>query len=144
MTNQARESLFLLGLVVVLLALSGISPKDRFTWFLEVLPILIAVPLLVVTYAPFPLTPLLYRLIFLHAVILMIGGHYTYAEVPLGFWAQDLFGFARNHYDRFGHLAQGFVPAFLARDIVLRRSPLVRGKWRFVVVSSVCVACSAC
>lgn len=143
MTKQAREPHFLLGLVIVLLMLSGVHPKDRFTWFLEVLPILIAMPLLVVTYTRFPLTPLLYRLIFLHAVILMVGGHYTYAEVPLGFWAQDLFGFARNHYDRLGHFVQGFVPAILAREILLRRSPLVPGKWMFFLVTSVCLAVSA-
>ena len=85
-------------------------------------------PLLIGTYTRFRLTPLLYRLIFAHAVILMIGGHYTYAEIPLGYWAKDLFGFARNHYDRLGHFAQGFVPAILARKVRLRCSPLRDGK----------------
>jgi len=78
-----------------------------------------------------------------HAVILMVGGHYTYARVPLGFWAQDVFDFARNHYDRLGHLAQGFVPAILAREILLRRTPLVPGAWLFLLVLSVCLAFSA-
>ena len=84
-----------------------------------------------------------YRLLFIHAVILMVGGHYTYARVPLGFWVQDLFGLARNHYDRLGHLAQGFVPAILARELLLRTSPLQRGKWMFVIVTSICLAFSA-
>ncbi len=126
-----------------LLALSGIHSRDRFTWFLEVSPVLVGVPLLVLTYARFRLTPLLYRLIFLHAVILMLGGHYTYAEVPLGFWMANVFGFSRNHYDRIGHLAQGFIPAMLAREVLLRCSPLVRGKWLFFVVTCVCLAFSA-
>ena len=111
---------------------------------LEVAPIFIAVPLLGVTAPRFPFTPLAYRLIFAHALILMLGGHYTYAEVPLGFWIQRLFGFTRNHYDRFGHFAQGFVPAVIAREILLRRSPLRPGKWLFFIVLSVCLAISAC
>lgn len=143
MAKQGHEPLFLLGVGLALLALSGVHPHDRFTWLLEVAPILIAVPPLIVTYTRFRLTSLLYRLIFLHAVILMVGGHYTYAEVPVGFWAQDLFGFARNHYDRLGHVTQGFVPAILAREVLLRRSPLVAGKWTFVLVTSVCLAVSA-
>src|SRR6185436_14277575 len=109
------EALALLVIGAVLLAWSGIAPADRTTWILEVFPIFIAVPLLVVTARRFPLTPLAYRLIFVHALILMLGGHYTYAQVPLGFWMQRVFGFSRNHYDRIGHLAQGFVPAFTAR-----------------------------
>jgi putative membrane protein len=141
--RQNREPLVLLCVGLALVAFSGFHPNDRFTWFLEVLPILVAVPVLVATYARFPLTPLLYRLIFLHAVILMVGGHYTYAEVPIGFWAQDLFGFARNHYDRLGHFAQGFVPAILAREILLRCTPLQPGKWMFFLVACVCLAVSA-
>lgn len=138
-----REPVLLLGSGLVLLALSGLQPHDRFTWFLEILPILAVVPLLIGTYARFRLTPLVYRLIFLHAMILMIGGHYTYAEVPIGFWAQDLFNLPRNHYDRLGHLAQGFVPAILAREILLRCSPLQPGKWTFFLTTSVCLAISA-
>ncbi|MCU0803914.1 MAG: DUF2238 domain-containing protein [Burkholderiales bacterium] len=114
---------------------------------------IIAAPLLVSTYRAFPLTPLAYRLVFLHACILMLGGHYTYAETPLGFWLKDLFDLSRNPYDRIGHLAQGFVPAILVREILLRRSPLgetqqsgpVRGgKWLFFITSCIVLAISAC
>ncbi len=133
----------LLGLAVVALVVSGIGPKDRFTWFLEVAPVLIGVPLLLATARRFPLTPLLQRLLFLHALILMLGGHYTYAEVPLGEWAKNAFGFARNHYDRLGHFAQGFVPAILAREILIRRTPLRPGGWLRLLVTSVCLAFSA-
>jgi putative membrane protein len=98
----------------------------------------------VATYRRFRLTPLLYRLIFLHALVLILGGHYTYARVPAGFWVQDWFDLARNHYDRFAHLVQGFVPAVLAREVLLRRTPLRPGGWLFVLVTSVCLAFSAC
>ena len=134
---------FLLTIGIVLLVLSGVAPHDRFTWLLEVAPILIGVPILIVTYRRFRLTPLVYLLLFLHALILMVGGHYTYAEVPLGFWVRDAFGLARNHYDRLGHFAQGFVPAILTREILLRTSPLRRGKWLFTLVTAVCLAVSA-
>ena len=140
---QDREPVILLVASVVLLTLSGLDPHDRLTWLLEAGPVLLALPLLVVTYSRFRLTPLLYRLLFIHAVILMVGGHYTYSLTPIGFWMQRVFGFARNHYDRIGHLAQGFVPAILTREILLRRSPLVRGKWLFFLVTCVCLAVSA-
>src|SRR5574341_903301 len=122
--TQSKEPLALLAIGVISLVLSGISPFDRLTWVMEVLPVLIAIPLIIATYRRFPLTPLAYRLILLHALILMLGGHYTYARVPLGLWVQDLFHFARNHYDRLGHFAQGFIPAIIAREILLRTSPL--------------------
>lgn len=141
--TAATEPLALLVGGLVALVASGIAPHDRLTWFLEVLPVLIGVPLLLGTFRRFRLTPLLYRLILIHALILMIGGHYTYAEVPLGFWIQDLFDLARNHYDRLGHLAQGFIPAILAREILLRRTPLTAGRWLIVLVTSVCLAFSA-
>jgi putative membrane protein len=140
----AREPIVLLVIGAVLLVWSGIAPTDGTTWILEVFPIFIAVPLLVATARRFPLTPLAYRLIFVHALVLMLGGHYTYAEVPLGFWIQDLFGFNRNHYDRIGHFAQGFVPAVIAREILIRRSPLKPGRWLFVIVLCVCLAIIAC
>jgi len=105
--------------------------------------VIIGAPLLMTTYQRFRLTSLLYRLLFAHALILIVGGHYTYANVPLGFWMQDLFGFARNHYDRIGHLAQRFIPAILAREILIRRSPLKPGRWLFFLVTSVCLAFSA-
>jgi putative membrane protein len=138
------EGIVLLLLGAIALVVSGIGPADRTTWWLEIFPILIAVPVLLATRRRFPLTPLVYRLIFVHALILMLGGHYTYAKVPLGFWMQDVFGFARNHYDRIGHFAQGFVPAIVAREILLRRSPLTRGRWLFTIVTALCLAISAC
>ena len=140
---RRREPAILLAVGAALLILSGIGPKDRYTWILEVAPIFVAVPILVWTYKRFPLTPLAYRLILLHACILMLGGHYTYAEVPLGYWMKDLFGFSRNHYDRIGHFAQGFVPAILAREILLRKTPLKSGGWLFFLVTCVCMAISA-
>jgi putative membrane protein len=142
--GRRREPLVLLVAAAVLLILSGILPYDRFTWFLEIAPILIGAPILVATYRRFPLTPLTYRLLFLHAGILMLGGRYTYARVPLGFWMQEAFGFARNHYDRIGHFAQGFVPSILAREILRRKVGLRPGGWLFFLVTSVCLAISAC
>ena len=138
-----REPAILLVAAIVLLALSRIGALEPGTWLMEVAPILIVAPILVLTARRFPLTPLVYRLLFVHALILMVGGHYTYAKVPLGFWAQDAFGLARNHYDRLGHLAQGFVPAMLTREVLLRRSPLERGKWLGFLVVCVCLALSA-
>ncbi len=128
---------------LVILVMSGFDPADRLTWVLEVLPVMIGAPLLVATYRHWPLTPLLYRLLFVHAVILMIGAHYTYAEVPAGFWVQDWLDLSRNPYDRLGHLAQGFVPAILAREILTRWSPLAGSRWLPVLVVSVCLAFSA-
>lgn len=143
MPERRREPPILLGIGVALLAFSCVGVHDRFTWFLEVVPALVAIPILVFTYKRFPLTPLAYRLILLHACILMLGGHYTYAEVPLGYWMKDTFGFARNHYDRIGHFAQGFVPAILAREMLLRKTPLKSGGWLFFLVTCVCMAISA-
>jgi len=138
------EAYALLGVGAACLVLSGIGPKDRLTWWLEVAPILVAVPLLLATARRFPFTPLTYRFIFLHALVLMLGGHYTYAEVPPGFWVQDLLDLSRNHYDRLGHLMQGFVPALVAREVLLRLTPLRRGGWLFALVTCVCLAISAC
>ena len=138
-----REPLVLLGLTLLALLVSALAPYDRATWWMEVAPVLIALPILLVTWRGFPLTPLLYRLVFLHALVLILGGYYTYARVPVGFWVQDLFDLGRNHYDRLGHLVQGFVPALVAREILLRRSPLVPGKWLFFLVTCVTLAISA-
>jgi putative membrane protein len=124
----------LLAVVAVALVASGIRPYDRLTWFLEVLPVLIAAPLLVATRHRFPLTPLVYWLIAIHSLVLILGGHYTYARVPLGFWIHDWFDCARNHYDRLGHLMQGFGPAIIIRELLLRTSPLAPGKWLFTIV----------
>ena len=140
---SGREPRVLLVVGAIALAVSGVAPHDRLTWLLEVAPILIAVPVLIATARRFPLTPLAYRLIFLHALILMLGGHYTYAEVPLGDWVADALGLARNPYDRLGHLAQGFVPAIVVREILIRRSPLRPGKWLTFLVVCVCLAISA-
>ena len=130
-----RLPLALLLVVVLGLVWSGIGPHDRLTWLLEVLPVLIAIPLLVWTVRSFPLTPLVYTLIAVHALILMYGGHYTYALTPFGDWMRDTFGFSRNHYDRIGHLMQGFGPAIVARELLLRTSPLRRGKWLFALIT---------
>lgn len=116
----------LLALGAALVA-SGWQPYDRTTWWLEVAPVLIAVPLLIATRRAYPLTSLLYALIFVHALILILGGAYTYARVPLGFWLQDLLDLGRNPYDKIGHFAQGFVPAIAAREILLRGA-FVRGR----------------
>jgi len=113
------------------------------TWVLEVFPVIGAVPLLIATRRRFPLTTLAYGLIAVHCCILMVGGRYTYAEVPLFNWIRDAFHQARNNYDRVGHFAQGFVPAIVAREILLRKTPLRRGGWVFFLVTSVCLAISA-
>jgi putative membrane protein len=138
------EAIALLVVTGVCLVLSRIGAYEPGTWLMEVAPVLVAVPLLIATARRFPLTPLVYRLIFVHALILILGGHYTYAKVPLGFWIQDAFDLSRNHYDRIGHFAQGFVPAMIAREILLRRSPLRPGKWLFFIVTCICLAVSAC
>jgi putative membrane protein len=141
--RSSRYEMVLLLSLVVLLLLSGIHPHDRFTWVLEVFPILIGVPVLVWIYPRFRLTRLVYTLLWLHAIILMVGGHYTYAQVPLGFWMEQAFGFTRNHYDRIGHFAQGFIPALLAREVFIRASPLGRSRWLPFVVVCFCLAFSA-
>ena len=111
------------------------APTTALTWWLEVLPVLVTLPILAFTARRFPLTPLVYTLIAIHCLILILGGHYTYARVPLGFWMQDWFDFSRNHYDRIGHLMQGFGPAMIARELLLRTSPLKPGKWLFALVT---------
>jgi putative membrane protein len=145
-TVRGRPSAYeltLLAIVAVVFVWSGISPHDRFTWVLEVFPVILGVPALIYVYPRFRFTPLVYTLIAIHAIVLMVGGKYTYAEVPFGFWMGDAFGFARNHYDRIGHFAQGFVPAMVAREILLRRSPLQGTRWLPFVVICICLALSA-
>jgi putative membrane protein len=141
--QSAWELRLLLAFTLAALIYSGIAPYDRLTWAMEVSWVVVGVPLLVATRPVFPLTPLLYRLLFVHALILILGGYYTYARVPPGFWFGDLFGFTRNHYDRLGHLAQGFIPAILAREILWRLSPLGGSRWLAFLVVSVCLAFSA-
>jgi putative membrane protein len=143
MTGGRREPAILLLVAALALVASGIRPRDRLTWWLEVAPVLVAIPLLVVTHRRFPLTPLAYRLILLHALVLVLGARYTYALVPAGLWIQDWLGLARNHYDRFAHFVQGFVPAILAREVLLRTTPLRSGGWLFFVVLSIALAVSA-
>jgi putative membrane protein len=135
--------LFLLAIVAVVFVWSGISPHDRFTWVLEVFPVMLGVPVLVYLYLRFRFTPLVATLIAVHAVILMVGGKYTYAEVPLGFWMARTFHFTRNHYDRIGHFAQGFIPALIARELLIRRSPLRGSRWLPFFVVCFCLALSA-
>jgi len=141
--RSSRYEVGLLVSAVAVLVWSGVAPRDRFTWLLEVAPVLIGAPILVATRKRFPLTRLLYTLLWIHAIILMVGGKYTYAEVPFGFWIRDVFGLSRNHYDRIGHFAQGFIPAMLAREVLIRRSPLAGSRWLPFLVVCFCLAFSA-
>ncbi len=127
----------------IVLFWSGIQPKDYLTWLLEVLPALVGFVLLLWTRRSFPLTPLVYILILIHCVILMVGGHYTYAEVPAGAWVSDLFGWPRNNYDKLGHLAQGFIPAMIAREILIRKQVVAGRWWRDFFICCFCLAFSA-
>ena len=138
-----RDLWIVIGLWAGALAISLIAPNDHLTWFMEVLPVLVAMPLMAGTQTTFPLSRILMWAIFAHGLILILGGHYTYAEVPLGRWLQDLFGFERNHYDRIGHFAQGFVPALLTREILLRKTPINTGKILFVLAVGMPLAFSA-
>jgi putative membrane protein len=135
--------LALVAVWTVALVVSAIGASDLFTWVLEVAPAIIGVAALAATYRRFPFTHLVYGLIFVHSLILMLGGHYTYAKVPLGFWMQDIFHFSRNHYDRIGHFAQGFVPAMIAREIFIRRKVINGAAWRATLTVAVCLAISA-
>ena len=135
---------FLLSVLALIFIWSAIHPYDYFTWFLEVSPVIIALPILVYTYKKFPLTNLSYLLILIHAVILMVGGHYTYAEVPVFNWLRDTFDLSRNYYDRLGHLAQGFVPAMIVREILIRNNVIKTSVWLFFIVCCICLAISAC
>jgi putative membrane protein len=139
---QLKHSLWLLtfGLVFIW---SAIAPKDLFTWFLEVLPAIIALVLVITTRKAFPLTPLLYLLILIHCIILMVGGHYTYAEVPLFDWLKEAMAWERNNYDKVGHFAQGFVPAILAREILIRKQVVNGRAWLNLFVISIPLAFSA-
>lgn len=144
MTDVPARHRAMLAAFAVTLAWSAWHPKEYFTWFLEVLPALIGLMIVAATYTRFRLSDLAYLAILLHSLVLMVGGHYTYAEVPLFNWLRDdHIGLVRNDYDRLGHFAQGFFPAILAREILLRRSPLVRGKWLFFIVTCICLAISA-
>jgi putative membrane protein len=134
-------------LIITVLAIwiwSGIEPHDsRLTWSLETLPVMLALPVILLTYKKFPLSDLTYSLIAIHFMILMLGGHYSYAQVPLGFWMEDWFGWTRNNYDKIGHFMQGFGPAIYVREILARTSPLKRGKWLGFISLAIPLAFSA-
>lgn len=138
-----REPLILIGIGAVALGVSAIRPFDWLTWWLETIPAMVGAALLIATHRRFRFTNFVYRLVLLHSLILILGAHYSYARVPLGFWVQDLFELSRNHYDRVGHFAQGFFPAIIVREVLLRLTPLRRGGWLFFLVVSVCLAISA-
>ena len=141
--RERREHLVLLALGVAALVVSGVRPLDRLTWVLEVFPAVAGTLLLVALYRRFRFTPLVYRLVLLHALVLILGGHYSYAKVPLGYWMQDALNLSRNPYDRVGHFMQGFVPAVIAREVLLRRTPLKRGGWLSFLTVAVCLGFSA-
>lgn len=144
MSIQRSQALVAASIIlVILLALSGIRPYDRTTWVLEVFPVVIALPILWATYHRFPLTTLLYICIFLHALVLMLGGMYTYARVPLGFQIAELLDLSRNPYDKIGHFFQGFVPALVAREILIRGQYVSGKKMLAFIVVCVVLAISA-
>lgn len=137
------ERLTLIAVVVLALVASGIGPVDQLTWAMEVVWVALGLPLIVLLWPRFPLTRLLGSLLAIHAIILVYGGHYTYAEAPLGLWVADFLDVDRNHYDRLGHFAQGFVPAILARELLLRKTPLLPGGWLFYLCVAAALSFSA-
>ncbi len=147
--RSTRLNLALLAIVLAVLLWSAINPYDSATWALEVAPAVLGIALILATHHRFPLTTLATILVAIHCLILIVGGHYTYAHVPLGEWARHTFDLSRNHYDRLGHFAQGFVPAILAREILLRQSPFARDAsrgaraWLFFIILAICMAISA-
>lgn len=146
MEQNAKDKIIHLLLLLTLTAIfvwSLIGCYDLFTWLLEAAPVIIAVAIIIAIYHKFRLTTFTLILIWLHCIILLIGAHYTYARMPLLDWIRDTFELSRNHYDRIGHIAQGFFPAIIAREVLLRKSPLQKGKWLFFIVISFCLAISA-
>jgi len=141
--KQKNFHLILLLSISVILVTSGINPHDRFTWFLEVFPAVIGIIVLITTYNKFIFANLTYILIWFHAVILIVGGHYTYAEMPLFNWLRDTFDLSRNYYDRFGHFAQGFIPAIIIREILIRKKIAKNIAWTNFITVSICLAISA-
>jgi putative membrane protein len=139
---RAVRAVLLCGFTIVL-AWSAVHPHDYFTWALEIFPAILALAALALTYRRFQFTTFVYALITLHACILFVGGHYTYAEVPLFNWIRDHYHLARNEYDRVGHFAQGFVPSLVAREVLLRQKIVLRRGWLFFIVLSICMAVSA-
>lgn len=139
-----RPHTILLVVFFSVLLWSGVHPKDQFTWFLEIVPALIAFIVMAFTYKRFPLTDLAYTLIVIHAAILAVGGHYTYAEVPLFDWIRDALHQSRNNYDKVGHFAQGFIPALVVREIFIRKNVIPDARWRNTLIVALCLAMSAC
>lgn len=140
---DGRELWILFAVLAGVTLWSWIEPFDRLTWWMESLPVFIGLPILSVSRKSFPLTQLVYYLLFAHGLLLLVGAHYTYARVPLGFWLQDLLDFSRNPYDRIGHIVQGVVPAMVAREIFIRREIVKPGRWLFFLVTCFCLAFSA-
>lgn len=140
--NRVAISTWIIIFMAVLIW-SGIGPKDRVTWMLEVAPAIIGFVAMAITYKRFPLTPLLYVLILIHSIILIVGGHYTYAEVPLFDDMKQWFGWERNNYDKLGHFVQGFVPAMIARELMIRLNVFNSAKWRTFFIISFCLGFSA-
>ncbi len=141
---QSRSTLvFMLVAIAISLVISGWQPYDRLTWLMEVAPVLIAIPIMWLSYKTFPLTPLLYWCIFFHMLVLIIGGTYSYARVPVGFWVQDMFDLSRNPYDKLGHFMQGFAPALIAREILLRKAVVHGKKMLAFIVVCIVLAISA-
>lgn len=138
-----RELVALLVVLAAIFVWSFIAPFDVLTWWMEAMPVIVALPLLMLTRQSFPLTRLVYYLIFFHCLVLLVGAHYSYARVPPGLWVQDWLDLSRNHYDRFAHLVQGLVPAMIAREILLRLEVVRPGPWQFFLVCCVCLALSA-
>ena len=144
MRNIPRTHLVLLLAVGAVIVWSGWQPYDRFTWWLEVSPVFAGIGILLATYRRFRLTTFCYALIALHICVLCVGGHYTYARVPAFDWVRPIFGWERNHYDRLGHLLQGFVPAIIAREVLVRFDVISKTKWLPFLIVSICLAISAC
>ncbi len=138
-----KKQYVLLLIFILVLIWSAINPHDYFTWFLEIFPALIAFVILLLTYKNFKFTDIAYTLILIHCIILCVGGKYTYAEVPLFDWIKEHFNQSRNNYDKVGHIAQGFVPAIIIREIFIRKQIVKKGNWLFVITLFFCVGISA-
>jgi len=139
-----RKPLILLSAVVVVCVATAINPPaGRLNWLLEVGPGLAGIMILILLYKRFPMSQMVYLFVFIHILILIYGGYYTYAETPLGNWAKNVFGFSRNHYDRVGHIALGVFPAFIIREVLLRKTPLQRGGWLYFIIISIVLAVAA-
>ncbi|MHC4738000.1 MAG: DUF2238 domain-containing protein [Planctomycetota bacterium] len=141
-STDKKLHILLLASIIALFIWSLVDCFDLFTWVLEALPVIIGGIILISVYRKFRFTSLVYILIWFHMIILLIGAHYTYARMPLFNWIRDALELSRNHYDRLGHVAQGFVPAMIGRELLLRKSPLQKGKWLFFIVISICLAIS--